>query len=269
MRVLMLVLATVLLLGLGGFAGWVYVASEASLHRRYPMPPDATLPTPEPGAVQRGERLSSILGCKHCHGDDLHGGPFPEPEPFAQVTAANLTRRTQTWTDADFARLIRHGLTPKGESARIMPAESYVRISDEELADLLAYLRSLPHAGGDPPTSTLNWRTRWALARGGFQPEVARVATALDHPSTDLGPQHAAARHLVDIACTECHGSDLKGDRSGKPPDLMIAGAYDPADFHRLLKTGVAARNRFSHFTDEEVEAIRLYLVARATAPNS
>jgi hypothetical protein len=66
-----------------------------------------------------------------------------------------------------------------------------------------------------------------------------------------------------------------------KLPDLTIAGAYDPADFENLLRTGVAAGGRklglmtesapgrFNALSHEEISALHAYLKARADArPN-
>jgi cytochrome c553 len=91
---------------------------------------------------------------------------------------------------------------------------------------------------------------------------------------------HDWARYMVRATCGECHGVTLTGNvwpgEARSPPDLNVAGAYTRADFHQLMRTGVAAggrqvglmsqvaRGRFSHLTDAEVDAIYDYLVARA-----
>jgi mono/diheme cytochrome c family protein len=262
----------------GGVGGWVYLKSEAVLHHRYPLPPAATLPAPDPGAAARGAHLAAIFGCTDCHGDDLRGRPFPHPAPFARVTSANLTVRARRYSDADFARVIRQGLTPQGESVEFMPFSAFAHMSDADVAAIVAHIRALPAGGKDPPAWEVGWTARWQLARGEFPPGVVFGAQGARLFPRDVGPSTAAGRYLASVACSECHGNDLKG-QGPKPPDLMVAGAYDPGDFHRLLKTGVAAggrdvgmmsavaRKRFSHLTDDEVESIRLYLVARANAP--
>jgi len=261
-----------------GFGGWLFAASEDVLHHRYALSRPASLPKP-PDAVARGAHLAVVYGCTDCHGDDLRGRPFPHPDPFTAVTSANLTRKAARYSDADFARVIREGVTPQGYSVEFMPSNAFLRMPDDEVAAIVAYIRSLPPGGDDPPEWRPGWKGRWAMATGKFPPGMAFMPDALAKAPRDLGAPTAQGRHLASIACSECHGTDLKGDKSGKPPDLSIVGAYDPADFHRLMKTGVAAggrqvgmmsaaaRKRFSHFTDAEVEAIRLYLVARANAP--
>ncbi len=260
------------------FAAWVYVKSEAVLHHRYPLPPAAMLARPGPAEAVRSAHLAAIYGCTDCHGDDLRGRPYPHPDPFRRVTSANLTLKARTYSDGDLARVIRIGLTPRGESVEFMPSSAFSRMSDQDVAAIIAYIRSLPPGGADDPAWDLGWKARWQLATRRFAPGVEFFADSLRLAPRDLGPETAAGRRIVSVACTECHGGDLKGQKGG-PPDLIVAGAYDPTDFRRLMRTGVAAggrqvgmmsgvaRKRFSHLSDDEVEAVRLYLVARATAP--
>jgi mono/diheme cytochrome c family protein len=262
----------------GAYPAWVYARASAVLHHRYPLAQPAALPKAGPEALARGRRLAVIYGCADCHGDDLRGRPFSHPDPFLQVTSANLTLKARRYSDADFDRVIRQGVMPSGESVEFMPSNAFVHMSDEDVSAIVAYLRSLPPGGQDPQAWRIGWKAMRALATGAFPPGQALMAQARGLAPKDMGPQFEAGRRLASVACVECHGGDLKGARGG-PPDLTIAGAYDPGDFHRLLRTGVAAggrqvgmmsavaRKRFSSLTDAEIEAIRSYLVARANAP--
>jgi mono/diheme cytochrome c family protein len=264
----------------GAYPAWVYGKAYAVLHHRYPLAHSAPLPKAGPGDVAAGRHLAAVYGCADCHGDDLRGRPFPHPDPFLQVTAANLTLKARRYSDADFERVIRQGVMPSGESVEFMPSNAFVHISDEDLSSLLAYLRSLPPGGDERPEWRVGWKAMRALASGAFPPGQALMGDARRLAPRDVGPQFAPGWRLVSVACVECHGAELKGVRGG-PPDLAIVAAYDPADFHRLMRTGVAAggrevgmmsavaRKRFSHLTDAEVESVRSYLVARANAPAS
>ena len=258
-----------------GFCGWVYAKGDGVLHHRYPLPASAALP---PASVAQGAHLAVIYGCTDCHGDDLRGRPFPHPDPFSSVTSATLTQKAKTYSDADFDRVIREGVTPEGYSVEFMPSNAFTHMSDAEASAIISYIRSLPAGGPDTAEWRPGWKGYWRLGTGKFPPGHAFMADAKRLQPRDLGAATAAGRHLTAVACSECHGADLTGQKGG-PPDLVIAGAYDPADFRRLLRTGVAAggrelpmmsptaRKRFSHFTEDEVEAIRAYLVARANAP--
>jgi cytochrome c553 len=76
-------------------------------------------------------------------------------------------------------------------------------------------------------------------------------------------------------ACSECHGQDLKGVPMAKAPSLVAVKGYSAEQFARLMHDGVGigerefelmtptAKARFSHFTPEEVELVRTFLVSR------
>jgi mono/diheme cytochrome c family protein len=81
-------------------------------------------------AVANGESVYLRIGCQACHGTVGHGGAAkrlaPDPLPLAAFT---------TW--------VRNG-TPGWSFLAGMPAFSADVISDEELADIQAYLASQP-----------------------------------------------------------------------------------------------------------------------------
>ena len=104
--------------------------------------------------VARGEYLAQAGGCLGCHVEARSGAtPFAGgralKSPFGTFYGPNITPHPEAgigrWTEADFRRAMRDGLRPDG--ARYFPAFPYVaftRISDADLRDLWAYLRSLP-----------------------------------------------------------------------------------------------------------------------------
>jgi hypothetical protein len=60
----------------------------------------------------------------------------------------------------------------------------------------------------------------------------------------------------------------------------MIVGAYTPAEFAKLMREGIpkdgkerelmtrTARNRFAHFTNDEVNALYTYLAGKSPTTN-
>lgn len=86
--------------------------------------PPATAPT---GNVDAGKRLFDKHTCYFCHGTAGQGG-------VAGARVAVVARNAQS-----FIRYVRR---PSGS----MPAYSEKMLSDQELTDILAYLRSLPAA---------------------------------------------------------------------------------------------------------------------------
>lgn len=230
----------------------------------------------DPGAVARGARNAKIFGCHDCHGADLTGRLFFDEMPVARIAGPNLALAMARQSDADLARAIRSGVAADGRSLWVMPSDAFSRLSDAETADLIAYLRTFPAKGEPQPAKALGPVGRVGVLVGKFRSAPAILKASHDAGPPDLGPQFAQGRTLAR-ACMECHGLDLKGSTAVNAPDLTIAGAYDPADFERLLRTGVAAGGRklglmsevapgrFNAFSHDEIAALHAYLKARAS----
>lgn len=84
------------------------------------------------GNAQNGKKIFDSYGCYQCHGHDAHGGAgarlAPNPIPFAA-----------------FSKYVRQ---PTGE----MPPYTSKVVSDRELADIYAFLQSVPPA---PPAKSI------------------------------------------------------------------------------------------------------------------
>jgi mono/diheme cytochrome c family protein len=254
-----------------------WTATSLQLARLDPLPPPAVSASASPGAVERGERLSILYGCSGCHGETLQGDYVWDEPGIATVHAANLSRAIWSYDDGELARAIRGGVRHDGRPLWAMPSESWVEVTNAEMSDLLAFLRTHQPAGDPTPTPIMTLRGRWQLLTGELRLSPHYVAEALRTPAVDLGPAHAVGRHLAATVCSECHAPDL-GGHEGFTPDLSLAASYDLAGFTRLLRTGQpmddrdlglmaeVARDRFSHLTDEEIASMHAYLLARAEA---
>ena len=264
-------LAAALVLALAG----LYGVSEAMIRRKTEAPLAAVSAATDVGAVARGRQLALLYGCMGCHEANLQGAVWDESAMMGRLYTSNLTRAMPHYTDAELARAIRAGVRPDGSALWGMPSESWIRTTDAEMADLLAFLRSWKAAGKATPRATFGPLARWQVITGELEPTSAWVTRAKASPSFDAGPAFARGRHLAETVCSECHGSDLKG-RPGDTPDLMIAASYDLPSCTTLMRTGVAAdgkekglmtivsKGRFSHFSEQDVADLHGYLTARA-----
>lgn len=264
-------------LALGAAVLFFWTATTLQLARLSHAPVPAIAASTSPQAIARGERLFTLYGCSGCHGETLQGGYVWDEPGVATVHASNLTREIWSYDDSELARAIRGGLRHDSRPLWAMPSESWVEVTDAEMADLLAFLRTHRPAGAPTPSPVLPLHGRWQLLTGelGLSPDY--VAEARAAPAADLGPAHADGRHLALTVCSECHASNL-GGHEGFTPDLALAASYDLAGFTRLMRTGQpiddrdlglmteVARSRFYHLTDEEIAAMHAYLVARAEA---
>jgi mono/diheme cytochrome c family protein len=153
----------------------------------------------------------------------------------------------------------------------------FFALTDQDLGATIAYLRSLPETPGPARDVRLGPLGRLGIAIGQFTPAAVDADSMAKLSNIYPAAPDSLARgaYLARTVCTECHGLDLTGDKSGKPPDLKIGGAYPLQPFMTLMRTGKpldgrdlglmtqVARSRFAHFTDEEIRALHAYLSAR------
>jgi len=238
---------------------------------------DGALVTDAAAKVAHGDRLTHTLGCRGCHRDQLEGGEFYERY------ASNLTRELPKYSDAEIEKLLRTGVPRDGRVLYGMPSEIFQHLSDADMTALIAELRTLK-PGGKPTQPPKPWEAdaKALMAKGVIKPATVFVAETKDTYPADLGPGHALGRYITSVTCAECHGPKLEGDQSGKPPNLVAAGGYTREQFETLMTTGIAAggrklkdplmgevaRERFTHFTPHERDALYAYLKARAEKAN-
>jgi len=165
-----------------------------------------------------------------------------------------------------------------------MPSYNFIRLRDADVADLIAYLRSVPVRHAPLPRASLPWSVRLAIARhqDSAMPAFVGLVPPLAH-GADADARIGRGEYLAMTTCNECHGFGLRADSpfdDETAPDLIVIAGYDAAAFTRLMRTGKAlgerelpmmsgvARSRFAHFTDEEVRDLHAFLrdlAARAT----
>ena len=117
------------------------------LHGPYNMQVESiTVPTDQTANV-RGEHVATIHMCQECHMGDFSGQTAGAPA-IAILGVPNLTTGAggvgATNTDDDWVRAIRHGVGHDGRGLVLMPSATWYYLSDEDLVDLIAYLKSLP-----------------------------------------------------------------------------------------------------------------------------
>lgn len=269
-------------LGLAGLAlvavAGVYAASEVVIRRHV----DEALPvisaSTDPQAVARGAYQARIRGCDGCHTRNLQGEQWIDDPLQGRLWTANLTQAIGRYSDPELARVIRNGVKPDGTSLWMMPSETWSTLSDQDTADIIAWLRSHPAAGRPTPPVRFGPLIRLAIVLGKVKPTTAYVADARDEPAFDAGTEFARGRYLAMTTCGECHGSDLTGVADGDmaAPDLIVASGYDAGQFDRFMRTGIApdgrergfmsemSREHFATITAQDLTDIHAYLIARA-----
>jgi mono/diheme cytochrome c family protein len=151
--------------------------------------------------------LAAGCGCHTAAEGPVGAGGRAIATPFGTFYGTNITPDRETgigaWTDAEIIAAIREGVARDRIEAPVMPYAAYAGMADGDVADLVAYLRTLPavRRANRPaevklPVPALAYRAwRWWYA-----PRMRPPAAA---PSEDL----ARGRYLVDhvAICPDCH----------------------------------------------------------------
>lgn len=264
--------------------GVLYLIGTAKVNKTYDIPVETiSIPT-DAAAIQRGEHLATITLCKQCHTENLSGQLYFVVPGLLSIPTPNLTSGAggvgSFYTNEDWVRAIRHGVSREGRALFIMSSQSFYYLSDEDLGALIAYLKNLPPVDNELPDRRIELQGRLMLAAGMFPP---LAVDQIDHTS----PRPVAPEPGVTVAygqylshtCTECHGANLNGAPFGPPgeeiptPNLTPGGglaSWSEEDFFRTMRTGENPNGYqlnvempwlyFGRMSDEELRAMWLYL---------
>jgi mono/diheme cytochrome c family protein len=236
-------------------------------------------------AIARGRHLVvSRTGCDGCHGKDFGGSTIVDVALVGHWVAPNLTSGegsvTKGFTANDWDRAVRHGVRRDGRTSS-MPSGDYINLSDHELADIAAYIRSLPPVNKEMGAVKLGPVFAFIIAT---DPKVF-IASTLDHfkphavePPAEA-PSVAFGEHIVQV-CRGCHGQQLSGGTLAGDPDMPVVANITPhetglkswseADFIRALREGkrkdgtaiskMMPWQAYGQMSDTELKAVWTYL---------
>ena len=294
------VLVLVLVAGITFTIGWrpfIGPRARALTSRRFQSTPER---------IARGEYLvQHVCDCMGCHAEHdwtAHDAPIlPNTLGAGQdmnllkgfpgkVYSPNLTPDAETgagnWSDDQLARAIREGVSHDGRALfPFMPFLDFRHMSDEDLASVIVYLRSLPPVHKKQPTTQLIFPVNY-LIRTVPEPLDAPV------PEPDVSTPEKRGKYLVTIAgCTDCHtpqdghgqplaGMDFAGGfildgpwgrvaSANITPDQSGISYYDQALFAQAIRTGFAGARKLNQImgwhayrgmTDEDIGAMFAYL---------
>jgi cytochrome c553 len=138
------------------------------------------------GDAKRGEYFAKAGGCVGCHTEEKKdavrfAGGRALKTPFGTFYGPNITTHPGAgigrWTETDFVRAMRQGVRPDGANYfPAFPYPSYTKISDADLRDLWAYLRTVPPDPRASKPHDLGFLYRW---RSSLRMEVALLQARL------------------------------------------------------------------------------------------
>ncbi|PYV70362.1 MAG: hypothetical protein DMG96_31445 [Acidobacteria bacterium] len=258
-----------------------------------------------PARLERGKYIATSMGCFYCHsphdwskrdhpipnGMEGSGQQLPYTDLPGRIIAPNITPDKDSgagnWSDDALARAIREGI---GHDDRtmfpIMPYQHYRTMSDEDLASVVVYLRSLPAVRNPLPQTEIIFPVKYFM-RNAPKPITSPV------PQPDLSDPVKRGAFLVNlVGCADCHtpvdnhhnpiaGMDFGGGQilavpwgnaasANITPDPSGTPYYDEALFIKTMRTGVVGGVRelnsampwmvLRNMTDQDLGAIFAYL---------
>src|SRR5258708_27000473 len=170
-----------------------------------------------PAALKLGKYLFESRGCSECHGADGRGIAFIDSAGGMYVKSPDITTGpggvVSDYNEGDWVRAIRHGVNPAGHALLVMPSVDYNRMSDADLAALVAYTRSLPPEAGESTVMRLPMIVKALYGIGAIRDSAEKI----DHRKPPSQPIAAAPTAQYGgygaNMCIGCHGASLSGGK--------------------------------------------------------
>jgi mono/diheme cytochrome c family protein len=220
---------------LGAFA--VFLASTAPATWRAFRGVHADTAPIGPGDPARGRVVFDAGGCASCHmapgSDDrsrLPGG-IRLPTTFGIFVVPNLSSDSVAgigeWDLTDFVRAMREGVAPDGRHYYpSFPYTSYQRMTGSDLADLFAYLKTLPPVSDRQPDHELSFP--FSIRRGLGLWKLAHLDGRVFVADPERSAEWNRGAYLVEGPghCAECHSP--RNALGAIPAGRRFAGGQDP-----------------------------------------
>ena len=285
-------LLVLLVLGLAGFAVFAGITRPARSD-----PADFAQVT---GDAARGEQVFWAGGCASCHAAPgatgeaklVLAGGLAFKTAFGTFHAPNISPDPEKgiggWSVTDLDSAMRHGTSPEG--AHYYPAfpyTSYVHATPQDVADLHAFLMTLPTSDVPSLPHQVGFPFNQRILLGGWKMLFLKSNWVVNG---DLSPAEERGRYLVEGLghCSECHtarnalgGRDLSRwlaggpnpDGPGRIPNITPAVLdWSEADIAEYLRSGFTPDfdsagggmadvvTNIAHLTGDDRDAIAAYL---------
>ncbi len=216
-----------------------------------------TVPRGDERAVEEGKLVFQKYGCFVCHGNEGSGGVKNKNSATGGVVTA-LTYTSRAFKDAALKERIVQGpiqvkkADPNGSMPRLSMPNFKGLISDDELTNLVAYIRSLTPEEGEEPKPASKERPPvpdYMLGNNNCQ-----ICHSLVTENFKTNPHYGA--HLTRkgedeaIVCTSCHGDGKRHAAGYGDPEMIVR-------FSKEAPTSVGEKNNACLQCHEK--GIRLY----------
>lgn len=273
-----------LVLLLATFYAFIHFSMEARMNKTYDIPAESFAIPEDSATLALGAHLSVIKGCQECHGTNLAGKVVIDDPGLGKIVSANLTRGKggigQSYTDADWIRALRHGISNDYTPLLLMPSEETTHLTQQDLAAVIAYCKSVAPVDQELPTSEVKPLGR-VLAYFGKLPLLSvevidHTLKALTSISKTVSAEYGK---YLSVSCIGCHQPNLKGGAPiipGSPQvaDLTATGnvaQWTEEQFIHALRTGQTPEGKqlqneympwqmTQQYTEDELKSLYLFL---------
>jgi mono/diheme cytochrome c family protein len=262
-------------------------------------------------AIARGAYLYAAADCDACHTDKKGGGPplsggRPLETPFGTFYGPNISPDPAAgigkYSAADFKRAMREGKDEVGRYLYpVFPFTSFTGMTDQDIADLYAYLMSQPPVKRESRRHEVKFPFGWRFPLIGWRMLFFSEGPLL--PVAGQSEEWNRGRYLAEavVHCQECHtprnfmgGLDRKHAYAGNPhgPDKQEApditsdakdglGDWKLDEIVDVLKSGLTPDGDSvgagmaevvegtSQLTDADRQAIAVYIKSLPALPKT
>ena len=222
---------------------------------------------PGPTAVQRGEYIFHAGACDSCHTDHLNHGAFLAggrrmPTQFGTFLVPNITPDENTgigdWSAEDFRRAMIEGKAPDGSHYYpIFPYRWYTGMTEDDVADLWAYLLSVPAVHNPVPPHELPFPLNIRFLLLGWK------LVNFDEGGTVFDPEQSQAwnrgAYLVNHLghCGACHTTKMLFGTVFRPDQFLAGSEAIPGPYYAPNITPHDVTGIGEWTTDDVVRALK------------
>ncbi|HMV94769.1 MAG TPA: cytochrome c [Anaerolineales bacterium] len=267
----------------------IYVQSESRLTHVYEIPAEQVVIPTDAASIENGKHIFQFRGCEACHGENLEGTVYLDDPAVGKVISSNLTSGLggvgSAMSDSDWVRAIRHGIRPNGTAYLFMPSTEFYYLSDDDLGDVIAYIKSVAPVDNDLPASEISFTGRIVMT---LVKDITFIpAELIPHdsarptaPKAGTTPEYGA---YLTQSCHVCHGLNMSGGViPGFPstwppaPNITFGGGsalptWTEEEFMNTIRTGKTPQgkelraaympwNSYKFMSDDELKAVWAYL---------
>lgn len=254
------------------------------------------------GDVARGAYGARLSGCIGCHTDAASGGGVlaggaPIETAFGAFRAPNITPHETdgigAWSLDDFVAALTRGEAPDGRHYYpSFPYAFYARLTDQDIVDLWAAVRSVPAVAGTGAGHTLSFPFNVRAALGPWKRVFVDARPFVTDPGRSeawnrgrylaRGPAHCGACHTprnpLGARLAEKRYQGVPSDDPGKAPPITPAAlakaGWTVDDLAYALRSGIkpsgdvfggrmaeVVRGGSRYWSDADLRAIATYLL--------